>query len=80
MPPKSGKGRKALPIERFVPDDTALETSNKWFRWKREMETLMDYFEIDEPAEKKKCVLAHGGSDILEINHNAADNPEIKDV
>ena len=43
--------RKALPIERFKPDDDRIENSKKWKKWKREIENLMDYFEITDSAE-----------------------------
>ena len=67
------KQRKTFQIERYAPDDDKLENSKKWKKWKREIENLMDYHEVEDPAEKKKCLLAHCGGDVLDLVENAAD-------
>ena len=65
--------RKTLQIAHFKSEDNCLDTSNRWKKWFREFTTLMEYYEITDAAEKKLCLLAHGGEEILDINDNVTD-------
>ena len=67
MPPKPV--RKALKVEEFLPTDDILETSSK--SWKRKIELQKDYFEINDPKDKRMCLLVHGGEHIMSIDENS---------
>jgi hypothetical protein len=69
MPPKPVK--KALKVEEFLPTDDILETSSKWKSWKRKIELQKDYFEINDPKDKRMCLLVHGGEHIMSIDENS---------
>ena len=67
------KQRKTFQIERYVPDDDKTENSKKWKKWKRDIGNLMDYHEVEVPAEKKKALLAHCGGADFDLVENAAE-------
>ena len=69
MPPKPVK--KSLKVEEFLPTDDILETSSKWKSWRRKIELQMDYFEINDPKDKRMCSLVHGGEHIMSIDENS---------
>ena len=70
---------KGIKSRRFVPTDDILETSNKWKSWRRKIEIQMEYFGIQDPKDRRMCLLVHGGNHIMSIDENSAETESKED-